>query len=155
MTMNSLAAIASAASMPALRPAPASAAACQGAPTATRLTVAIDNVDASRGLMTGSLYPGDRSVFLVKNGALKVWSVPAAAPQTRMCIYLRGPGTYAFAVYHDANSNGRWDHHLLGEIEGVGFSNNPHLMFSKPSYDQVKFEAGPGETTLHVRMYYP
>lgn len=148
-------AIAGAVSLLALGPALARAATCQGAPTATRLNISIDNVSSSHGLMTGSLYPGDRSVFLVKNGALKVWSVPAAAPQTRMCIWLRGPGTYAFAVYHDANSNGRWDHHLLGQIEGVGFSNNPRLMFSKPTYDQVKFEAGPGETTLHLRLYYP
>ena len=149
------AAIAGAISLLALGPVLAHAAPCQGAPTATRLTIAIDNVSSSHGLMTGSLYPGDRSQFLVKDGALKVWSVPAAAPQTRMCIWLREPGTYAFAVYHDANANGRWDHHLLGGIEGVGFSNNPRLLFSKPTYDQVKFQAGPGETTLHLSLYYP
>jgi uncharacterized protein (DUF2141 family) len=149
------AAIACAASIFGLGPGLAHAAQCQGAPTGTKLAFAIDSVDSSRGLMTGSLYPGDRSQFLVKNGALKVWSVPAVAPQTRMCIWVRGPGTYAFAVYHDANSNGRWDHRLLGHIEGVGFSNNPRVVFSAPSYDQVKFEAGAGETTLHLRMHYP
>jgi uncharacterized protein (DUF2141 family) len=72
-----------------------------------------------------------------------------------MCIWLRGPGTYAFAVYHDANSNGKWDHKLLGGIEGFGFSNNPRTLLSAPSYDQVKFQAGPGETTLHLRLRYP
>ena len=149
------AAIACAALITGLGPGLARAAPCQGAPTGTRLIFLIDGVDNGGGLMTGSLYPGDRSQFLIKNGALKVWSVPAATPQTRMCIWVRGPGTYAFAVYHDANSNGKWDHKLLGHIEGVGFSNNPRVVFSAPKFDQVKFEAGERETTLHLRMHYP
>jgi uncharacterized protein (DUF2141 family) len=149
------AAIASAVPLLALAPSLAMAAPCQGVPTATRLTILVDNVNTARGLMTGSLYPGEASQFLIKNGALKVWSVPATAPQTRMCIWLRGPGTYAFAVYHDANSNGKWDHKLLSGIEGFGFSNNPRTLLSAPTYDQVKFEAGPGETTLHLRLRYP
>jgi uncharacterized protein (DUF2141 family) len=105
--------------------------------------------------MTGSLYPGDKSQFLIKNGALKVWRVPATAPVTRMCIWLRGPGTYAFAVYHDANSNGKWDHNLLSHIEGFGFSRNPRTLFSAPTYEQVKFDTTGAETTLHVRLRYP
>jgi uncharacterized protein (DUF2141 family) len=130
-------------------------AACEGAPTGTKLQISIDNARSSRGLMTGSLYPGDASQFLVKNGALKVWSVAAVAPQTRMCIWLHGPGAYAFAVYHDENSNGKWDHSLLGHIEGFGFSNNPRTLFSAPSYSQVMFQAVGAVTTLHVRLRYP
>jgi uncharacterized protein (DUF2141 family) len=130
-------------------------AACQGAPTGAKLEISIDNAHSSRGLMTGSLYPGDPSQFLVKNGALKVWSVPASAPQTRMCIWLHGPGTYAFAVYHDENSNGKWDHSVLGRIEGFGFSNNPRTLFSAPTYNQVKFQAVGAVTILHVRLRYP
>ena len=134
----------------------ASAAPCQGDPTSAKLEITIDNVDQSQGLMTASLYPGDPTQFLIKNGALKVWSVPAEAPVTHMCIWLpKGPGVYAFAVFHDANSNGKWDHALLHKIEGFGFSNNPHTTFSAPSYESVKFHAGPGETVLHVRLRYP
>ena len=133
----------------------AALAACEGAPTGSRLNIVIDNVDAARGQITGSLYPGDRSQFLIKNGALKVWRVPASAPVTHMCIWLRGPGTYAFAVYHDANSNGKWDHALLSKIEGFGFSNNPRTVLSAPSYEQVKFNTTGAETTLHLRLRYP
>src|ERR1700722_10011978 len=90
-----------AASISLLAPALVHAAGCQGAPTATKLEISIDNVRSSRGLMTATLYPGDPNRFLVKNGALKVWSVPATAGQTHMCIWLHGQGAYAFAVYHD------------------------------------------------------
>jgi uncharacterized protein (DUF2141 family) len=130
--------------------------ACQNEPSTAKLEIVIEGVNSNRGLMTGSLYPGDPSQFLIKDGALKAWSVPAVKPETHMCIWLpNGPGTYAFAVYHDANSNGKWDHNLFGQIEGFGFSNNPRTLFSAPSYNQVKFEAREGVTTLHVRLRYP
>jgi len=136
--------------------ASAQAQACEGTPTGARLEVLIEGVHSDKGKMTASIYPGDRSQFLIKDGALKVWRVPAQAPVTRMCIWLKdGPGVYAFAVYHDANNNGRFDHNLLTGIEGFGFSNNPHTLFSAPSFDQAKFTAGPGVTTLHVRLRYP
>jgi uncharacterized protein (DUF2141 family) len=136
--------------------ATASVAACEGTPTAARLEVSIEGVRSSAGQMAGSIYPGDPSQFLIKDGALKVWRVPAEAGVTKMCVWLKnGPGVYAFAVYHDANDNGRWDHNLFRGIEGFGFSNNPHTFFSAPSFDQVKFTAGPGVTTLHVRLRYP
>jgi uncharacterized protein (DUF2141 family) len=129
---------------------------CQNPPSAAKLEIVIEGMKSSRGQMAGSLYPGDASQFLIKDGALKVWRVPATSPQTHMCIWLpRGPGTYAFAVYHDENSNGKWDHNLLRKIEGFGFSNNPHTAFSAPSYSQAKFEARGSTTTLHVRLRYP
>ncbi|HEY5205327.1 MAG TPA: DUF2141 domain-containing protein [Roseiarcus sp.] len=144
-----------AASLLALSPMVVQAEACQGARTTTKLEIVIEGVRSSRGLMTASLYPGDKSQFLIKDGALKVWSVPALAPETHMCIWLRGVGSYAFAVYHDANSNGRWDHSLLHAIEGFGFSNNPRTLLSAPSYEQTRFEAKGAQTTLRVRLRYP
>ncbi|MGH7022154.1 MAG: DUF2141 domain-containing protein [Caulobacteraceae bacterium] len=155
--MNSVRlATAQAASLLALCPALAQSAPCQGPQTSARLDIVIEGVKSSKGLMTGSLYPGDKSQFLIKNGALKVWSVPATAPVTHMCIWLKnGPGTYAFAVYHDANANGKWDHNLLKGIEGFGFSDNPQTLFTSPSYDQVKFEAKGAVNILRVRLRYP
>jgi uncharacterized protein (DUF2141 family) len=149
-------AAAAAASLLALCPALARADSCQGTPGTARLDIVIEGVRSAKGQMTSTLYGSDRNQFLVKNGALKVWSTPAVAPETHMCIWLRnGPGTYALAVYHDANSNGKWDHSLLSGIEGFGFSDNPTVVFSAPKFDQTKFDAKAGVTTLHVRLRYP
>jgi uncharacterized protein (DUF2141 family) len=149
-------ATAAAASFVALSANAAHAESCQGQPTAAKLEVVIDGVRSNKGQITGSLYPGDKTQFLIKNGALKVWSVPAESPATHMCIWLKnGPGFYAFAVYHDANSNGKWDHSLLTGIEGFGFSRNPSVLFSAPSYESARFEAKGPVTTLHVRLRYP
>jgi uncharacterized protein (DUF2141 family) len=135
---------------------PGNAQSCQGQPSANRLDIDIEGVRSSHGLITGSLYPGEASQFLVKDGAIRVWSVPATSPTTRMCIWLKwGPGTYAFAVYHDPDSSGHFHHNLLGRFDGYGFSNNPRAIFSVPKYDQVKFEATGPQTILHVRLRYP
>ncbi|HEY5107887.1 MAG TPA: DUF2141 domain-containing protein [Caulobacteraceae bacterium] len=138
-----------------LEPLTARAEACEGAPSAARLLVVVEGVRSDQGLMTASLYPNDRDKFLVRYGALKVWRVPARAPQTRMCIWMKGPGTYAVAIYHDANANYKLDRNLFGPTEGYGFSNNPHIAFAAPPLDAVTFQAGAGDTTVHVRLHYP
>jgi uncharacterized protein (DUF2141 family) len=49
-------------------------------------------------------------------------------------------GTYAVAIYHDANSNGKCDKNLFGiPIEGFGFSNNYKPKFASPSFNSCKF----------------
>jgi len=125
---------------------------CEGTPSGAKLNILIENVRSTKGQMTASVYPGDKSQFLVANGALKVWSAPVQTPTTKMCFWLKGPGTYAVAVYHDANSNHKWDHSLVGYFEDFGFSNNPSVLFSAPSYDSVKFQAQAGVTTIHIRL---
>ncbi len=125
---------------------------CEGAPTATKLSIAIENVRSAKGQMTASLYPDDKSEFWVKGGALKVWRVPAQAPVTTMCIWLKAPGVYGLAIYHDANANGKLDLGMLGPTEDYGFSRNPRILFSKPSLASVRFPTTGGETTIHIRL---
>ena len=125
---------------------------CEGTPSATKLSIVVEGVRSNQGLMTASLYPNDKSQFLQKDGSLKVWRVPAQSPVTQMCIWLKAPGTYAVAIYHDANSNHKLDIGMLGPTEDYGFSRNPHIFFSKPSLGSVRFAGPAGETTVHIRL---
>ena len=125
---------------------------CENAPTGTRLHIVIDNARKPQGEMSASLYPGDPSQFLIKNGALKVWYAPARAPSTVMCIWIPGPGTYAVAVYQDLNGNHRWDHNFFKGIEPFGFSNDPSIGFSQPSFGSTKFHVKADETTIHIKL---
>lgn len=127
---------------------------CENTPTGTRLRIVIDNVRVAKGEMSASLYPGDPSQFLKKNGALKVWYDPTRAPSTTMCIWIPGPGTYAVAVYQDNNNNHRWDHNLFKGIEPFGFSNDPSIGFSQPSFQSSKFHVKADETTIHIKLNY-
>ncbi|MFM6963936.1 MAG: DUF2141 domain-containing protein [Sphingomonadales bacterium] len=47
--------------------------------------------------------------------------------------------TYALAIYHDENKNGKLDKNLFGApTEAYGFSNNAREMFSAPSFGAAK-----------------
>jgi len=50
------------------------------------------------------------------------------------------PGTYAMAVIHDENMNGKLDTHWLGvPIEGYGFSNGAKGVVGAPSFSAASF----------------
>lgn len=50
------------------------------------------------------------------------------------------PGTYAIAVVHDENGNGKLDKNLVGiPTEGYGVSNNRTYALSSPKWDESKF----------------
>ncbi len=65
-------------------------------------------------------------------------------------------GSYAIAVYHDANGNGRFDRNSVGmPLEGYGFSQNPTVTNRAPSFgDCLVLLAGSGLTS-RIRMQYP
>lgn len=47
--------------------------------------------------------------------------------------------TYALAIYHDENKNGKLDKNLFGApTEAYGFSNNARESFSAPSFEAAK-----------------
>jgi uncharacterized protein (DUF2141 family) len=126
---------------------------CHGAPTDAKLTVVIENVKTSQGLMAVTIYR--EKGFLRKGGSVKVWRDDARAGGQTMCMYLPAPGTYAIGVFQDLDSDHKIDHNLLGPTEPWGFSNNPKALFALPRFSQVRFQAVAGETTLHVRLNYP
>ncbi len=51
------------------------------------------------------------------------------------------PGKYALVVFHDENSNGKFDRSWLGlPKEGYAFSNNVKPVFSPPSFKAAAFD---------------
>lgn len=63
-------------------------------------------------------------------------------------------GSYAVAVFHDENDNGKIDHGLLGPSEPLGFSGGFCLsLFSgRPNFERLKFSFQSSEQTLEVRV---
>lgn len=62
-------------------------------------------------------------------------------------------GRYAIAVLHDENSNHRLDRNLIGwPKEGFGFSNNPKVGMSAPSFATAAMQINcpVTETTIHL-----
>ena len=63
------------------------------------------------------------------------------------------PGLYAIAALHDENSNHKLDRNMFGiPKEGFGFSNNPKVFLSAPSFDTAAMQVScpTTETTIHL-----
>lgn len=82
--------------------------------------------------------------------------VPIAGPNTSCTFSNIEPGTYAVAVVHDENSDGKLDKNFVGvPSEGYGVSNNKTYALSAPKWDESIFTIAPSESkTLQVKLRY-
>ena len=79
----------------------------------------------------------------------------AVNAKTMTCIFTSvAPGTYAVALFHDENDDGKLDTNFVGiPREGVGVSNNKLRSFGPPSWDDAKFTLK-GDVVLNVSLHY-
>lgn len=65
------------------------------------------------------------------------------------------PGTYALAVIHDENMNGKLDVNALGiPKEGYGFSNDARAWFGAPTFAAASFKYDGRNLDLTIAMHY-
>ncbi|MES2754206.1 MAG: DUF2141 domain-containing protein [Pseudomonadota bacterium] len=131
-------------------------AACAGteAPGLIRVTVETSAVAHARGEIVVTVFPDQKRRFLSKGGKLARVRTAAVAGVTSACFWL-APGTYPFAVYHDANGDRNFNRTLFLPKEGFGFSNDAPATFGLPAFEKVRTTVGPGPTTVRIRMRYP
>ncbi len=104
------------------------------------------------------VYPANDTDFLADDNVLimagktfrRVEVAVPAEPVPRVCVRLPGPGTYAVTVLHDRNTDRKFS---LSQ-DGIGFSGNPKLGWSKPKASVVATNAGGGLSTLRIVMNY-
>lgn len=65
-----------------------------------------------------------------------------------------GPGTYAIAIIHDENGNGKLDTFAGIPREGVGFSRNPTIRFGAPSFKSASFAVAGASVEQGIRLKY-
>jgi uncharacterized protein (DUF2141 family) len=64
------------------------------------------------------------------------------------------PGTYALAVIHDENRNGKLDTNWLGvPTEGYGFSNDAKAILGPPSFSVASFPADGQDMALMISLH--
>ncbi len=64
------------------------------------------------------------------------------------------PGTYAVALVHDENSNGKMDLRLFLPREGFGFTRNPKIGMGPPKFKSAQFTVGADDASYAVKMKY-
>jgi uncharacterized protein (DUF2141 family) len=65
------------------------------------------------------------------------------------------PGTYAVALFHDENSNGKLDTNFMGvPHEGTGASNNAKGHLGPPKFSDAVFRFSGGRLQLKITVNY-
>lgn len=118
------------------------------------LRVEVSGIRNARGTLDCGLFT-DAANFPDGVGARAVRAVIEGA--RAVCVFDRvPPGTYAVAVLHDENGNGRLDRNFLGiPAEGYGVSNNRTYAMSSPRWDESRFTIAVRErAVLRVSLRY-
>jgi uncharacterized protein (DUF2141 family) len=124
---------------------------CDQLPYSIALTV--KGVKSSQGIVTVDLHNDEPAKWLSKGGRVGRVRVPAAQGETRVCIPVSKPGTYAFALYHDKDANLKLNKNWIGlPSEPFGVSNDAPIRLGPPSLKdaslQVTGPATPATVTL-------
>ncbi|NRR30370.1 DUF2141 domain-containing protein [Oxalobacteraceae bacterium] len=105
---------------------------------AADLTLRVDDVKSAQGNLMVSVFDSAAS-FMRKPVANAI--VPAVAGATTVMLKDLPAGSYAIAIFHDANSNGKMDKNLVGiPTEDYAFSNNAVGQMGPPSFESARLE---------------
>ncbi len=114
------------------------------------LTIHIDDVKLASGNLLVAVYSSE-GTFLKEPA--KTSGTAAATPGSTVVIKDLPEGEYAFAVYHDANSNGKMDKNVIGiPTEDYAFSNNAMGKMGPPNYASAKFVLAAEGATARVSL---
>lgn len=131
---------------------------CRPGESGPSFMVEVAGLKDRSGRLKLEVYPANDADFLADDNVLimagktfrrvEVPTPPAGA--ARLCVRLPGPGAYAVTVLHDRDGNRKfnWTH------DGIGFSGNPRLGWSKPKARSVTAQAGAGPSPLRIVLNY-
>ncbi|HEU4374225.1 MAG TPA: DUF2141 domain-containing protein [Telluria sp.] len=117
---------------------------------AADLTVHVDDVKAAGGRIEVAVYNSAGAFLKTATGAA---GTVASANANTVVVKDLPAGDYAFAVFHDANSNGKLDKNMLGiPTEDYAFSNNALGKMGPPSFEQARFTLPAAGAALRVSL---
>jgi uncharacterized protein (DUF2141 family) len=87
--------------------------------------------------------------------ATNIMMIRVRKAQARCDFEAIPPGTYAIAVIHDENMNGKLDTNWLGfPVEGYGFSRGAQRFIGVPSFPAASFPYDGRNLDLTVTLHY-
>lgn len=125
--------------------------------TTPNLEVTFNELRTSTGQVCLSLYSGPKG--FPKGGTDSDLLISKCSPITNGAATLTfgdlKPGKYAVTAFHDANSDGKMNKNSFGmPEEGFGFSNNPEIGFSAPSFSETEFQVTGTKAVVPIKLRY-
>ena len=120
------------------------------------LVVPVTGIQKPRGQILYSLYRNADGFPDQPTKAFRMGSIPVKGSICTLKFESLPAGTYALAVIHDENGNGRLDKNKIGiPTESVGFSNNVMGAFGPPKFQRAQFTVPTNKnelTAIRLRM---
>jgi uncharacterized protein (DUF2141 family) len=133
---------------------PMRAVAQDAAPAGAALQIQVVGLRSNNGRVGCSLYNSPNGFPRDESKIIKHAWAPAQNNQGTCTFSGLAPGTYAVAIFHDENSNGKMDYNFLGiPKEGFGFTKDPTVTISAPSFQACSFNysGAPLTEVIHIK----
>jgi len=118
--------------------------------------VQILNIENSTGTIACALFDSPTG-FPIEylHSATNIMVIKIRDKQARCDFEDMPKGTYALAVVHDKNMNGKLDTNFMGiPTEGYGFSNDAKALLSAPSFSAASFPYDGRDLELTISLHY-
>ena len=131
---------------------------CRPQESGPAIMVGVRGLKDRIGNLKLEVYPANDKDFLADDNVLlsqgKVFRrvvepVPTKGP-VQLCIRVPRPGSYSLSLLHDRDGN----HKFSLSVDGIGFSANPKLHWSKPKAAEARIEVGSGITSTQIILNY-
>ncbi|PHS76027.1 MAG: hypothetical protein COB19_01605 [Porticoccus sp.] len=125
-------------------------------PSCPGIHVKIPNIKNSTGTVACALFEspaGFPTEFL--HSATNIMMMKIRDTKARCSFLDIPPGTYALAVIHDENMDGKLNTNFLGvPTEGYGFSSGAEATMSAPSFEAARFSYDGKNLDLIIKLNY-
>lgn len=127
----------------------------QAEPTGSDVTVSVTNLRNSDGVLRACMTQDQDRFPRCQNGQQSYRVVVPAGEGAVLHFRDVAPGTYAIALLHDENDNGRADRALgMMPTEGFGFSRDAPVRMGPPDFDDAAITIGASSSRVTIRMRY-
>jgi uncharacterized protein (DUF2141 family) len=118
------------------------------------ITIKINGIKNNKGKILISVYNSADGFPTDITKATRLIKINAQTPSAELILHDLVRGTYAIAVMHDENNNGKMDKNFLNiPKEGYCVSGNIKGFMSAPSFSDAKFDLE-SDITQNLKMIY-
>ncbi|ESA33389.1 hypothetical protein N836_22130 [Leptolyngbya sp. Heron Island J] len=128
----------------------------QGQLEQTQLAVEISGLSAPQGQVCLNLFNSSDGFPSNREQAVQTICIETAEDAPLVATFEDlNPGSYAVSVFHDANSDNKFNRNFVGmPAEGFGFSRNPEALTGPPAFGDAVFLVAGAETRIEVELSY-
>ncbi len=118
-----------------------------------KLNIQIDQAKSDKGMIRVLIFSKETGFPDQPTKALKSLSISPKNKSGILSVTDLPPGKYAVSVIHDEDNDGKLTTNAVGyPTEKFGFSNNPKVYFSPPSFEKASFELGSEPRRIQIEL---